>query len=1316
MSNCSSFQCIFRITLLVVIVIQRKSTPYTQNMNGARRDLPEIYPRLIIIYIIVYILKRRDWQHVFGVDRSRGDFVQVFFERVPDGFAIVWARVKFGGRNLVLHERCYKDHSNAITRVYSAGGVRLECHGPLRFWRVAINAVMIDTNLAQANSKDRVHVKLGARISSMSHPFELPKQCSPSMLARRYEVELEEHSNHEKAKFCIAECCHNIQAYIQSGSWFCELTLDGERNELLLFGSRLKLLGKSNLLQGIRHYCGYGANGTVFHLMESTGGKCYGYCFHPTFFGGPIFKGRFQRSSAQNLSLVSFTFNTVYRSRNYPHTIYVSPKGQSADISTLNATALDAWSVSDFEGKLTRGTAEEHSVYGVTFKISGAYVLPPEKLITNALLEDSMCEGTQILNIMEEACRRPDLTGGKGSSLAVLASISQYLHENNEKAIAFSVPWAIVLTTEAYKTFVVLPEVTGAITELQKALDDWTYSTDLSCLTSASKRCVAKITKVGMPVSLEQLLLEKLKQSFEDEWENRRFAVRSSAVEEDSEEMSAAGQMSTFLGISGRKNLLDAIVKCWASQFSLSAIIYKQQYGQSLNTPMAVVVQEMARAESAGVMLTCDPVSCHPDRIVITGNFGLGESVVSAAIEPDTYTLKYAPLVGATNGQYPSVELLDKVCGKKDRMIVESNNGKGVAEMTVSSDKMQTYCLTDEQTIRLAAIGVKLTELTDTPRDIEWAIVNGDVVLLQSRPVTSVFRESDFEIQHDLNSFVCTNQEIFARGNLDEISPGVMSPMCIVILNHIYLDVFGKIWANDLFPGLLEPTPYAQCICSNIGKRNFINFSHNPLGRTESGQETLQYTLYGFDLNKDEEMKKGIFYEKNFSKNDMLKMGTFLLKTLCNIKAVVRRAENYSEHAKIEVSQHNDSLSILLSTVRQLFHVKDSMELLNLCVLPSTMLNTLILNIIKKSQGEKEASAESMVLLSKLLRSNYEVESAEIPKELMKLASDIRNEPRAAGFMDMTPDDAVKFLTTDDCEVAKKFRTFQARHGHRCYKELDVLSKTWDIDPTPLIYTLQANVRAGAIKNTERESFTVDDLERQPTFVQRKMLHYLIPRAQYAIYAREVGKSCLVKCIHQIRLALRRLGQQLQAEGRIPDAQLVFFLTVDEAYRLITTRNPSLLSRTIRRRRLHEQLDKLKVKVISSGIPKPIGLDVVSIPKGATSLPGMPVSEGVVVGVARIVTHFQTEAHLICKGDILVTRATDTGWTPYFPLLAGVVTEIGGTLSHGAVVAREYGLPAVAGVLGATEFFQSGEIITLDGIKGLVAKGHSSVNSPSGGV
>lgn len=94
---------------------------------------------------------------------------------------------------------------SVITRVYSAGGVRLECHGPLRFWRVAINAVMIDTNLAQANSKDRVHVKLGARISSMSHPFELPKQCSPSMLARRYEVELEEHSNHEKAKFCIAE-------------------------------------------------------------------------------------------------------------------------------------------------------------------------------------------------------------------------------------------------------------------------------------------------------------------------------------------------------------------------------------------------------------------------------------------------------------------------------------------------------------------------------------------------------------------------------------------------------------------------------------------------------------------------------------------------------------------------------------------------------------------------------------------------------------------------------------------------------------------------------------------------------------------------------------------------------------------------------------------------------------------------------------------------------------------------------------------------------------------------------------------------------
>lgn len=158
------------------------------------------------------------------------------------------------------------------------------------------------------------------------------------------------------------------------------------------------------------------------------------------------------------------------------------------------------------------------------------------------------------------------------------------------------------------------------------------------------------------PLRLRQLTA-KLGEVFGSEWETRRFAVRSSAVGEDSEEMSAAGQMTTYLGVEGRQEILDAIVKCWASQFSLTALNYKRQYGQAVAGPMAVVVQEMAQADCAGVMFTCDPVTSRPGRIVLTANFGLGESVVSASVDTDSYTLAHSPGVGSNSTK---VTLLNK--------------------------------------------------------------------------------------------------------------------------------------------------------------------------------------------------------------------------------------------------------------------------------------------------------------------------------------------------------------------------------------------------------------------------------------------------------------------------------------------------------------------------------------------------------------------------------------------------------------------------------------------------------------------------------
>lgn len=180
-----------------------------------------------------------------------------------------------------------------------------------------------------------------------------------------------------------------------------------------------------------------------------------------------------------------------------------------------------------------------------------------------------------------------------------------------------------------------------------------------------------------------------------------------------------------------------------------------------------------------------------------------------------------------------------------------------------------------------------------------------------------------------------------------------------------------------------------------------------------------------------------------------------------------------------------------------------------------------------------------------------------------KLSNMLVEDPNKERFINMDPADAVRWLETDDGVAAKEFRSLKVKHAHRCYKELDLHSKTWDIDPVQLVTTLQSNVKSGEQKmGTKDEDYiTVDQLPKQPTFMQRKLLNYLIPRAQYAVYAREATKSAIVKSVNQIRLLMRKVGLLLQAEGRLPDAELVFFFTVDELYRFIRTRSPLLLQK-----------------------------------------------------------------------------------------------------------------------------------------------------------
>ncbi|KAH7965774.1 hypothetical protein HPB49_010646 [Dermacentor silvarum] len=300
----------------------------------------------------------------------------------------------------------------------------------------------------------------------------------------------------------------------------------------------------------------------------------------------------------------------------------------------------------------------------------------------------------------------------------------------------------------------------------------------------------------------------------------------------------------------------------------------------------------------------------------------------------------------------------------------------------------------------------------------------------------------------------------------------------------------------------------------------------------------------------------------------------------------------------------------------------------------SSMYNLIIIQVLATASGE--LNNEVFSELSKILLGG-DVESAGVPRMIQELGSLLRDSPDKERFLNMSTEAAAKAPLT----------------GNK--KELP----PWDA--CKCAFQLSA--------------------------LQRFILKLVVPRARNAVAARETGKSALVRVIHQLRLMCHQLARRMVHEGRLPSPDLLFFLSYEEIGILLRTRAPELVLKAQRRQKLYEQLDKDKYPTILIGVPKPIER-VRKRVEGDFEIKGNPMSQGVAEGKARVVPTFE-EAHLIEKGEILITTATDTGWTPYFPLLAGVVTEIGGPLSHGAVVAREYGLPCVVGIEGVTTMLAS---------------------------
>lgn len=1178
---------------------------------------------------------------------------------------------------------------------FSSCGLKIKCLSAMRNWRVSYNGLLKKTD----SDQEMIHVKFSFIWSTISRAYDFQNDFNCNLLSESISQEeslLAPYNSLNKYKKLF-------NSYEQWGHYNGTITVDENEEEMHLWGPRYRNRGVLEWNQ-IRDYVkvyGYFKDGMMFNLgivniPEMFKNLKYGYVIQPNRFMRPIESCYFDITSRDDKNVPNkLTFRAAgksyqvdYRQLNENVEMLYGEKGEIASNVHLANYVFE-----EIEGK---GYVE----YGVRNEIPTLQPTLnfryPHLLLENVKLTEEI---PFVVDFNDEMCRSEKVSGGKGSSLAKLCKLLKIQENASHSDIKhdFVVPRGIVITTSAYKRHINNHNLSSKISAL------YSYK-NRKQLDEKCKELTEEFSETVLSDDIKRAILNKMEDLYSKDFQNIAFAVRSSASGEDSVETSAAGQMDTYLGIRSVDQIYQHVVKCWSSQFSNVAINYKRQMGQSLDNNMAVVVQEMIPAQVAGVAFTCDPVTGNPACVIITANYGLGESVVSAASEPDTFVLR--------RNLDNTLVIESQTVGEKRIKILMSDEG-GTISKTVEEEDAKLCCLKTEDVYKIGNVAVFIEQCFGNPRDIEWAIVNNQIYLLQARPITTFDLETDYEIIHEFDTGLLTDSEYITKANIGEVMPKALSPLSLttfqklfdITVNHALNKQQGSL-SNDYNP---EISLSLACSYNHV----FVAITDIVMRKSSEEINVTSYgwqlSLFGRVLDNFEELRKVALHRYGIypKLHGILELITIIWDGFLNgrrLREITKRINNdYFPKDITFTSSHQ-----LYSVIKQKISLYSKPTIIHLsCSTVSSLCNVFILSSLTKSHGG--INDKLLVDFCKLISDCESIESMDVPNSMKDLANTITTSGKKESFLKMNPEEAVKWLEEEKSLLGVKYRKFLQQHGHRGLMEFDIFSCTWGMEPMLLIKTLQAMLRGSTDGTTDNKkdkspSAAVEQLKLPINWVSKYLLKLLVGWARLAVTQREKSKSLVVKFIDVYRQAFRKLGELMENEGRIPDSNLIFFITLEEIGVLLKNRSAHIISKALRRRKLHKSLYDLKFPEIISGPPKPIRQEELNISNNSDwVIKGNPIFHGVVTATARVLTKFE-EAENIQAGEILVTYSTDVGWTPYFPLLSGIVTELGGLLSHGAVVAREFGIPCIVGAHGATAIVRTGDIVILDGKNGTLKK------------
>ncbi|TKR76931.1 hypothetical protein L596_017994 [Steinernema carpocapsae] len=854
--------------------------------------------------------------------------------------------------------------------------------------------------------------------------------------------------------------------------------------------------------------------------------------------------------------------------------------------------------------------------------------------------------------LCERACEDCSFTGGKGANLAKLKRFNK----------AYMVPDGFVVSVTAFEKHL------EANPSLKVAIEKLDERQSAESLKESEERIFEEFEKTYVTQCLEDEVRIQLNRVFGN-FDSLRFAVRSSAVGEDGADLSFSGQMESFLEVKGVPGIITSILSCWKSNFRREALSYRRQYGQLLNPPMAVVVQEMISDGVAGVLFTNHPVSGDPDKIVLNVIKGIGEDLVSGYVTPTEI-------------------VLDK-------------------RLNVLSMDNDNDVLTVKQVQRVAKVGLDLERFFGNPQDVEFVVKGEELYLVQSRDITNLDLETKWELLHEFDSPLISDTEVLTTANVGEVLPKALSPLSITATADIFdVPIRASIAAinGDSRIHTLIPTTVVV-----YRQRELMNLTDMCLRGWSSVEKdpVAEYNVAGTRIFTSEMLK--IAKERYRAKTHV----ELIEQLIRGIKVMLVDSYRHLENAKKRVAgmprakleMNVEELLDLAETQREF--LVETMADHTLESVFSSFTYVFVASILRGS-FEGDLTPETLSDIAAVYSvSKNAVISADVPASLEIIAKQICREKLTDKFLEIKDErESVEWLRSQkEKKTAKLIEEFFVNHGHRGLNELDLNGSCWKRNPEQLIRTLKAMLLKGERFPEEEEledlESVIDNLHCKVTGFKRSLLRFFIQQAHRGVEFREAAKNLIVKATDELRETFLLVGEKLHEENRIPHARLIMFFTTSEIRELIVSRSATLVARAHRRERILPLQDEEEYSLMYVGHATP-KTQKIDLPVGA-KLEGTPVCQGVVTGRARVAKNLE-EATDTQPGEILITRYTDIGWSPYFPLIKGLVTEIGGLLSHGSVVAREYGLPSLIAVENATNFFKTGDEVILDSKHGFVSR------------